>query len=776
MRVPSVLWSDRNGRGVPNAVRSRARFSSVFFRVATPVLLFLAAIGVRMLAWHSVFQQSGVYPNGNDAYYHFRRIRYSIDHFPKVLDFDQWINFPNGAQPIWSPTFDWLMAAWHRCIPGIDEPNQLERFAVLVPPVIGALTVLVVFFVGLRFFSRRVALIAAASMAILPAHSIYSRLGAVDHHVLVAAVVAVMLALAMSLFRAQSGRATDRDGSPSTALSIGLGLSIAAAVLVWPGSLLHVAVLQVAMVIQLLCAADLASARLRARQFAIVHVVSALAVYPMSAGNEWVLWGGLSPVVLSNFQPLYFLIASICFASLGVMWRFGLGASTRLARLVSSGLLGAALLIGILISLPDLRSAIFDALSWFAKDESFQAVVNESAPLFGGARGSARALAFLGGFVYFVPLAVVYFGWRSRERAEVLLLLGWGFALFLATLVQWRFMNSFAIAYCLLIGVAFDSAARALRSRLSGVSSLGPRWVSAATALILGAITLVAFAAPLQSYRLHFENVGRSLRGEDPVAVGALVHTRFVADVARFIRDNSPTFEEAQYSVLGPWGDGHILKYVAERAIVQDNFGDDVAPENFALAEQYFSSRDESTALGIVSPLKTRYVLVRSTGSGHSEGYAPDSLFRRLYRLNGSRGPASGGHGSHAGSTDALGQHRLIYQSAPLREGGLRPYCMLFEIVEGARLVGRAEPGDVVRVRLEVEPKSGRPFTYTARTITDPAGDYAIRLPYSNESVTPDIEVGGHYDIRIGSKNAEVTVSEAAVQEGSQIAGPSFSD
>ena len=51
------------------------------FRITTPILFFLAAIAVRILSWHSVFQRGGVYPNGNDAYYHFRRIRYSIDNF-----------------------------------------------------------------------------------------------------------------------------------------------------------------------------------------------------------------------------------------------------------------------------------------------------------------------------------------------------------------------------------------------------------------------------------------------------------------------------------------------------------------------------------------------------------------------------------------------------------------------------------------------------------------------------------------------------------------------
>ena len=280
--------------------------------VVTPILLFLAAIAVRILSWHSVFQRDGVYFNGNDAYYHARRIRYSIDHFPDVLDFDPLINFPAGAQPIWPPTFDWLIAAVLRLLPGIDQADQLEAVAVWIPPLIGAGTVLVVYWIALRFFSRPVGVVAAGSMAILPAHSFYSRLGALDHHFLVAGIVAVMLMLAMVLFR-------DQCTQKRIGLSIGLGLSIAAVVLVWPGSLLHVGVLQIAMVVRLLTAADAESAKLWALRFSIVHGVACLGVYPMSAGKEWALWGTLSPVVLSDFQPLYFFSAAVCFGIPGLM-------------------------------------------------------------------------------------------------------------------------------------------------------------------------------------------------------------------------------------------------------------------------------------------------------------------------------------------------------------------------------------------------------------------------------------------------------------------------
>jgi asparagine N-glycosylation enzyme membrane subunit Stt3 len=737
----------------------------VGFRVATPILLFFAAIGVRLLSWHSVYQPRGVYLNGNDAYYHLRRIRYTIDHFPNVLEFDPLINFPDGAQPIWPATFDWLIAAVFRFLPEIDQPEQLERFVVLIPPIIGAGTVLIVYFIGLRFFSKPVAILAALSMAILPAHSLYSRLGVVDHHFLVAAVIAVMLMLAMALFRGES--ASDADGK-RLGLSVGFGLAIAAAVLVWPGSLLQVGVLQVAMVVRLVTARESEAARLWALRFSVVHGVACLAVYPMSAGNEWVLWGGLSPVVLTDFQPLYFFVAATCFGILGLVWRLGWGVQTRLTRLVTSGVVGSILLVGMLLATPDLGAAITDALSWFAKEEEFQSAVNESVPLFGGAAGSARARALLGGFVYVVPFSIVYLGWHFRARAEVLLLIGWGAALFFATLVQWRFMNSFSIAYVLFIGISLELVYQALRPRLAD-----SRRIKGAAVFTL-ALVLLAFVPPVKAYRLHLENLGRSLRGEETIPGGTLRHTRFIADAARFLRDNSPPPEEARYSVLGPWGDGHILKYVAGRAIVQDNFGDDVAPDNFDRAEQYFAATSESRALELVAPVATRYVLVRATGSGHSHGYSPDSQFSRLYQLKGSRGQPPGVPGRYSSAVDSLERHRLIYQSAPLNEGDPNPYCMLFEIIEGAKLVGHAEPGSVVRVNLGINPRSGSRFTYSDRVEADADGGYTLRLPYPNESFSPDVESGDHYTVRTGNESARVVVSEAAVLEGSEVAGPSF--
>jgi dolichyl-diphosphooligosaccharide--protein glycosyltransferase len=751
---------------------------NLVLRIATPVLLFLTALIVRLLSWHSVYQSGGVYPNGNDAYYHLRRIRYTLENFPEVLRLDPLMNFPDGGQSIWPATFDWLIAALLLVLPGIDTSNDFEKFAMWIPPILGALTIVIVYALSLRFFGRMVAVVSALAMAILPAHSLYSRLGALDHHVLVAMVVFAMLGFSMALIRAE---ATGNRGHPfeksnhrdRLALSIGLGISIGIAVLVWPGSLLQIGLLQIGLIVRLLTAESVMQAMVWTRRFAVVHLVAFILVLPMTIGNEWQLWGSFSPLVLSNFQPTYFLAASICFLLLGGIWRFGPGEwtrRTRLTRLTTTVLVGSGLVVGVFLAVPELFSAISEALSWLAKDEEFQSMVNESVPLFAGDRGVARAESFLSRFVYLAPFAIAYFAWQFRHRAEVLLLLGWGLALFITTLVQWRFMNSYSIVHCILIGLVAQSLYHALEPRLKGSVQR--------TLATLGALAVLAFVfmPSVHSYGLHFKNFGRALRGEPTIALGAQHRAKMIVDAARFLKEHSPgersPFLKPEYSVLGPWGDGHILKCIAERAVVQDNFGDDVAPENFARAEAYFSSRNESQALEILAPAKTRYVFIRSTGSGHSERYSYESLFARLYRLRGNRRTQLEANGKEFVIEDSLARHRLIYQSPHLDEESSEPYVMIFEIVAGAEIIGRATPDSIITASLDISPREGARFSYSTSTVTNAAGIYAFRLPYSNQALSPNVRIGSHYTMRAGQNRGFLVVPEAAILSGRRIEGP----
>ncbi len=748
-----------------------SRPEKIVTRFAVPLGLFIVAMAFRLLSWHSVFQSSGVVPNGFDAFYHLRRIRYSIEHFPDVLVFDPRINFPAGGQPIWSPAFDWLIAALLVPVPGIEEVERFERLVVWFPALLGALTVVILYLVALHFYSRRVAIIASLVLSLLPGHVLYSRIGNVDHHVLVALLATVMLGLAMRLMKTAPGASLDSSEIVSSA---SFGLSIGAIVLVWPGTLLHVGVLQLAFILRMLSVPESAAATGWAIRLSIAHAVAATVVLPFSAGNEWVLWGSFSPVVLSNFQPIYLYAAGGVFSLLASLWRTNVWATSVRERVASAIGVGLGLLVVLFLALPELAPGIGDALSWFTKDEEFQSVVSESVPLVTSGDGTARATLFLAYFFFLTPFMIGFLAWRDRGRPERWLFLWWATAFFAIALVQWRFVNTYAVAHGLLIALCLDAAYR----RMAPASSSRSERVATAAAFLT--VFTVAITPSLRYYAEDVEDIRRSARGELVVPVGALRAAAFLTATARFLREHSPPIDEEPYSVLGPWSAGHVINYVAERPVVQDNFGDDVAPQNFRLAEAYFASRDEAEALELVSPLRTRYVLVRPVGSGHSQGYAPDSLFSRLHSGRGAGRAATKRDGAVHESIPPLEHHRLIYQSRPMTPGAKRPFATLFEIVPGALVVGRSTPGATVSARLSIRPAWGPRFQYVRTTRADAKGHYTLRLPYSNESLSENVAIASRYELASRSEGATeeerapLVVPEAAVLGGETIEGPQF--
>jgi dolichyl-diphosphooligosaccharide--protein glycosyltransferase len=191
------------------------------------LVLFAVALALRLSPWQGVFHSGGIGPQGTDAYYHLRRIQHAIDHFPGFLSFDPFINFPHGAQPIWPPTFDWLVALLLRVLVGPGDPDAMERCAMWVPAVIGAATVVLAYFLGRRFFSQGVGVLSAIFLSLLPAHFWYSQLGFVDHHAAVALLSLCLLWAGMRLSgQTPESEGFDWDGMRSAAL-LGLVMGLA---------------------------------------------------------------------------------------------------------------------------------------------------------------------------------------------------------------------------------------------------------------------------------------------------------------------------------------------------------------------------------------------------------------------------------------------------------------------------------------------------------------------------------------------------------------------
>ena len=355
--------------------------------------------------------------------------------------------------------------------------------------------------------------------------------------------------------------------------------------------------------------------------------------------------------------------------------------------------------------------------------------------------------------------------------------LGWAAALAVATAVQFRFMNSFSVAFAVLLAVTVVPWVVAFfRTR---ARTLGVRAVSI---FVLVGVVLYAVAPIARAQEVHIRNLQAWALGE-PVRPFYLARLQIVREhMARWLRGNSePTAEglfngpQPEYAILAPWSVGHVLKYVAERPVLHDNFGVDVAPENMQRVQRYFAAEEESEALALIEGIPVRYVIVRDPESARLRERRAFGMENRLFGFRGSGKWVMAEGGTTAPrQVKALERHRLVYESVPLRGkvGEEEPLYRVFEIVPGAQIIGRSLPREVVTARLSVGVRNRSGFEYQVRTRADEEGRWAMRVPYANDGSVPGVDVGAFYTVEARSGSARVRIPEALVREGGTLEAP----
>jgi len=147
---------------------------------------FTASLLLRILPpYNQIFTDLGIKFAMNDAYYHMRLIDSLVYNFPHFSFYDPYFVFPGTTVIGGAHFFDWLVAdiVW---IIGLGSPTQatIDIVGVCLPPILAALLVIPVYFIGKSVFNKWVGIVAALLIAILPGEFLgRSILGAADHHV-----------------------------------------------------------------------------------------------------------------------------------------------------------------------------------------------------------------------------------------------------------------------------------------------------------------------------------------------------------------------------------------------------------------------------------------------------------------------------------------------------------------------------------------------------------------------------------------------------------------
>jgi dolichyl-diphosphooligosaccharide--protein glycosyltransferase len=713
---------------------------------AVAVLAFLA----RAAGYHEVFSGGTiVFPVG-DPYYHLRRALYTLQHFPQPLLFDPLVAYPDGARIHWPPLHDLLLAALGRCLGG--TPDALERAAAWLPPVLGALAVAPIFAAGALFGGRGLGLGAAAIYALLPASIEYSNVGDADHHCTVGVLNALWLygALAAALPRNERGA--------RIAAHALVAVVRAALLLVWPGSVLYIALADGSqLAVEALCGRGA-----RLLEHAAGMLATAALVVPILPGLGPPVGGPYSAEALSWLQPT--ALAALALLAAGCAGCEQRWPARRIGvRALRSGGLGIAVGAAML-ALPGPREAVVHALTFVGKSEPWARLNAEQLPLLRPGRpgGWLAPISYFGGFGYLLPLVPLVALWRAREarvRQPALLLAAWTAGFGALAALQIRYGNDYAPAGAVGFALALDAARRALARSLPRLAAR----LAAAALVVATAGPLVGFAA---------QEAWATLRALPPLGDPLLATPdgtlyRF-AEMVRAATPETRGFDapdqHPEYGILCSPNIGHVLHYVARRATTADNFGPYSGARHFAEARGFTWLESEQAAVALANRLGARYAVTMEYGPA-----PPRSLAQRLHREDGleRQGAARWEHFRLVTEGPAGGTPLSMLFGAPAAPGSV-PY-KLYEIVPGALLEAEAAPGTRVEASVTVRTPAGRRFVYTARGAAGADGVARLRVPYATETQAPARPIGP-WLVRVGDAEREVAVSESAVREGSAVA------
>lgn len=618
-----------------------------------------------------------VRPLDSDSAYHMRRARFAAARFPRTVQFDPLMNFPDGGVAIWPPLFDLALALPARLSHGAAAtPGQVERGAAWVPVVLAAGSIALAGALALRRYGPGAGAAVALFLALCPGHVLWTQYAHTDQH----AAESFTGLLALLLF------VRSRE-EPSAAREAAAGAAVVVAVLTWQGAIYWGAIFALALVLE---TALTGRATLRAALFVLALPAAAAA----AATAFWLGW--LSPpltyVSFGFFQPLFLAALAGGVAALELL---GLGLGRRLGR--RNAVLGAALVaVTAAAALPFARSLaaglangvgyvagrtseVAGGTGYVSYPKDWLRGIFEAQPLLSGGPGLALEQLSLGFFL--APLVVIAWAIRAvRERSGPF-----------AALAVWGAVTIFlALSQRLNVYYAAPLAALALVE--------AARFVAARTSRpVLAAVLAVALAVPmLPGLRRELSQV--TVPGSDLFAtldrMRELPHAVDAYDPRLLGPPPFPAVLSGASSVLAPWSLGHWILYEAEQPVVANNFG-----YGFLDSIRFFLATSEDEAVAIARRHRARWILATDLVPRINEyaGYLgrPPLLARaadgstvptpaylstmqsRLYDFGG-RGLAS-----EAAAIPPLSRFRLLFDSkSAIRRGGVWvPRWRVFEII-----------------------------------------------------------------------------------------------
>ena len=435
---------------------SRSKPTGEFIVGILLILFFGIALYLRVyLPYDQVFSGEWIKFTGIDAYYQMHLVDNLARNFPHQMSFDPYRIYPSSPGPLLSlHFFTWLLSGVTWVI-GLGSPTQhtIDVVGVYFPAILGAMTVIPVYFIGKELFNRWVGVVAAGLIALTSGEFLgRSILGFTDYHVaevLFTTIVILFLILAIKVARQRQltfDHLRHRDWATITKpviYSLLAGIFLGIYLLTWTGALLFVLIISVYFVIQ----------------FILDHLKNKSTDYLCLIGV--VLFFIAMIIFLPVFRPQIY-VASLVIALLipvvlsltsWLVTRKGIRPAYYPLTLFGIGVVG----LGVFYLINSLLlGSMLGSFRIFMPTEVERTTIEMQPLLF--PRGDWSISVAWGNFttsffLSFISLGfLIWFFVIKRGNAEKTLLVVWSVAILAATLGQRRFAYYFAVNVALLAG------------------------------------------------------------------------------------------------------------------------------------------------------------------------------------------------------------------------------------------------------------------------------------------------------------------------------------
>lgn len=628
----------------------------------------------------------------DDDYYHLRRARFAVRHFPRTILFDPLMNFPAGGVSIWPPLFDLALASPSLVLHGPDASGPaVERDAAWVPLFFAAGTIALAGLLGRRLYGPAAGAASALFLAVSPGHLLWSQYGHVEQHVAESFFgLAALYSFVVSREKPDSPHNSRREATA--------GLVLALAVLAWQGAVYWGAIFALALFLEaVLTRRSVFRAAALTVGTAAVIVGAATAAWTRGVPMPftYVSFGFFQPLFLAAMAAGTVLLDTIVCLLRRCLDRRGL--LLRGAFLVAA--LAAVLPFG-----PELLRSFAGGIGYVAGrtqeasgrggyvsyPTAWLKGIFEARPLF--ADGPSYPARHLSLALFFTPVAILVWARRALERHRTGIhatLAVWGAVTLFLALSQ-RVNEYYAVPLCAL---ALVEAARRAATWIRKWSPSSRRPSRARVAALVGLVLALPMAAGVVE-----EVRSNHVAGSDLYGTLDWMRRELPRRVDPYDpRLLGPRSEEAvppdTRAVLAPWSLGHLLLYEAELPVVANNFG-----YGFLDSVRFFLAPTEEEALAIARAHRARWILaadlvprmndyalylgrpplLRASPNGLvPEGAYFGTMQSRLYDFDGRGGDA----GTFA--VEPLKSFRLAYASrtGTMRGGRFVARWKVFEIV-----------------------------------------------------------------------------------------------